>query len=219
MKKKVAVVHTSAVSLKVLNDLFATIIPEAEIFNIIDDSLLAEVKTAGHPTPFLIKRMCCYYQLAEESAADLIFNQCSSVGEAADIAALTISTPVLKVDEAMARKAVELGSRIAVVATVASTVAPSCRLVEKMAKEAGKAVEVKSCLVDGALEILMKEGPEKHNQMVIAKVEEAEKNADVIVLAQGSMIVLEPLLSHIKIPVLTSPRLGVEYARKLLALG
>ena len=48
-----------------------------------------------------------------------------------------IKTPVLKIDEAMAEEAVKLGRKIAVVATVASTVGPSSRLVKSKAKEAG----------------------------------------------------------------------------------
>lgn len=218
MKKKVAVIHTSLVSMEDIKRYFAEIIPEAELMNIVDDSLLEEVKTVGHITPFIIQRMCCYYQLADRSGVDLIFNQCSSVGEAADIAAQTIATPVLKVDEPMARKAVELGKRIGVIATVGSTMAPSCRLVERQAAILKKEIQIQKYLIDGALDVLMKEGPQKHNQMVISTVEEAAKTADVVVLAQGSMIALEPLLQHIEVPVLTSLKLGVECARQMLHL-
>ena len=165
--KKIAVIHTSLVSIQDLTKLFSELIPEAEIMNIIDDSLLREVKTVGHPTPFLIKRMCCYYQLAEQSGADLIFNQCSSVGEAADIAAKTVAVPVLKVDEPMAAKAVAMGTRIAVVATVGSTMGPSSRLVEREAAKIGKEIQLERVLIDGALDVLMTEGPEKHNAMVL----------------------------------------------------
>jgi Asp/Glu/hydantoin racemase len=117
----------------------------------------------------------------------------------------------------MAEKAVELGSRIAVLATVASTMAPSCRLIEKAAQRMGRKVEVIPCLVDGALEILMKEkNREKHNQLVREKIEAVQSEVDVIVLAQGSMIVLLPELQHIQKPVLTSPRLGVEKVKAVL---
>ena len=46
--------------------------------------------------------MCSYYKAAEEAGADLIFNQCSSVGEAADLASQLVSVPVVKVDTCMA---------------------------------------------------------------------------------------------------------------------
>ena len=216
--KKIAVIHTSLISMEDLKRLFKEIIPEAEVMHIVDDSLIQEVKTVGHPTPFVIKRMCCYYQIAEQSGVDLIFNQCSSVGEAADIAAKTVSTPVLKVDWPMAQKAVSMGTKIAVVATVGSTMGPSSRLVEHAAEVAGKPIEMHKYLVDGAMDVLMKEGPEAHNKLVYDTVVKAAAENDVVVLAQGSMLALEPMLKDIQTPVLTSPRLGVERAREMLGL-
>lgn len=215
--KKIYIIHTSLVSHQELQQLFKEIIPEAELFNIVDDSLLHDVKTHGSVNPKIIGRVCDYVRAAERNGADLIFSQCSSVGKAMDLAKQLVHVPVVKVDEAMAEKAVALGQRIGVVATVKSTMAPSSDLVRDKAREAGKDVEVVEYLVDGALDILMKENNrEKHNELVLASIRKAEEECDVIVLAQGSMTVLLPLLGEIKKPVLTSPRLGVEKARKVL---
>ena len=87
MGKKVAVVHTSLVSINELKALFAEILPDVTMYNIIDESLLAEVKANGGVTPGIQKRMNGYYVCADSLGVDLILNQCSSVGEAADIAA------------------------------------------------------------------------------------------------------------------------------------
>lgn len=215
--KKIYIIHTSLVSHQELQQLFKEIIPEAELFNIVDDSLLHDVKTHGSVNPKITGRVCDYVRAAEHNGADLIFSQCSSVGKAMDLAKQLVHVPVVKVDEAMAEKAVALGQRIGVVATVKSTMAPSSDLVRDKAREAGKEVEVVEYLVDGALDILMKENNrEKHNELVLASIKKAEEECDVIVLAQGSMTVLLPLLGDIKKPVLTSPRLGVEKARKVL---
>ena len=214
--KKITIIPTSLVSHAHLNKLFAEIIPEAKIHNIVDDSLLAEVSDNGHITPNIVNRMCKYFQSAEQIGSDLIFNQCSSVGEAAAIAAKTVSTPVLRVDEAMGEKAVQLGKRIAVVATVASTVEPSCNLVRQKAAEAGKDCEIVPYLVDGAMWALINEGQEKHNKLVKDTVVKAAEECDVIILAQGSMVVLLPELTDIKKPVFSSPELGVRKAREVL---
>lgn len=214
--KKITIIHTSLVSHGYLNRLFQEIIPEAKIQNIVDDSLLAEVSEAGYITPSIISRMCKYYQAAEQISSDLIFNQCSSVGEAADIAARTVSVPVLRVDEAMAEHAVTLGRRIAVVATVASTVEPSCALIRQKAACAGVEAEVVPYLVDGAMWALINEGQEKHNRMVKDAVLAAAAACDVVVLAQGSMVVLLPELANITKPVLSSPETGVRKARRML---
>ena len=217
--KKIAIVHTSFVSVEDLKQLFAEVIPEAKLVHIVDDSLLAEVMENGYATPNVFKRVCDYYVNASGLGVDAIFNQCSSVGEAADAAAKLISTPVLKVDEAMAEEAVKLGTKSAVVATVASTMGPSTRLVKAKAKEAGTDIEVIECLVDGALKVLMQEGDRaKHNQLVKEKMLSIQNEVDVFVLAQGSMVVLVPELDDIEKPVLTSPRLGVQKMRKVLGL-
>lgn len=215
--KKIYIIHTSLVSHNDLQELFHEIIPEAEVFNIVDDSLLHDVMKNGSVDEKITGRVCDYFLAAERNGADLIFNQCSSVGKAADIAKKLVSVPVVKVDEAMAEKAVSEGKKIGMIATVKSTMRPSCDLVFAKAEEMGKEVEVVEYLVDGALDILMKEkNREKHNELVLEMVRKAEKECDVILLAQGSMVVLLPLLKDISKPVYSSPRLGVEKARKVL---
>ena len=107
--KKMAIIHTSAVSLQDLTALCQEIMPEVEIINIIDDSLLAEVKRNTGITPAVISRMCRYVQSAESLGVDLIFNQCSSVGEAFAIASRCTAIPTLRVDEPMAEKGSESG--------------------------------------------------------------------------------------------------------------
>lgn len=216
-KKLIVVIHTSFVSVDDLKNFFTTIIPDALVHHIVDDSLLAEVMANGGITPFIVRRVCSYARFAEELGADLIFNQCSSVGEAVNVARHVVSVPITKVDEPMAEQAVALGTRIAVVATVASTMKPSVGLVYEAAAKAGKKVEVLKCLVDGALDVLMKEGnKEKHNQLVLEEIHRVATSCDVIVLAQGSMLVLLPHLKDIPVPVLTSPEAGVKRAAELL---
>ncbi|MBR4422441.1 MAG: Asp/Glu/hydantoin racemase [Erysipelotrichaceae bacterium] len=215
---KVVLIHTSPVSLNDLKALFKEIVPEVEMVNIIDDSLLDEVKKVGHINPAIISRMCAYVQVAKTLNPDLIFNQCSSVGEAFDIARTQADCKTLKIDEPMAERAVELGSKIGVVATVASTMAPSCNLVRRTAAEAGKDVEVNEYLVNGALDILMSGDVDRHNELVIEAIRKAEAENDVVVLAQGSMTAILPLLKDNVKPILTSPRLAVERVRKELGL-
>ena len=204
-KIRVGVVHTFLYSVEDLKAQFREQLPEAEMINIIDDSLLEEALANGAVTPAIISRMCDYYQNLQELGCVCALNQCSSVGEASDIAGKTVSMPIFKIDRPMARKAAELGEKIAVIATACSTVEPSSRLVESEAARLGRRVQVDRCFVEGAYECLLKTGDkQKHNEMVVAKVEEAAKDHDVIVLAQGSMYHLMPLLSHIQVPVLTS---------------
>ena len=217
--KKVVVVHTSTVSVDGIKELFDEIIPEATVHNIIDDSLLAEVMENNDITPAVQNRLTNYFKMAESIGADVILSQCSSVGKATENASNSIKIPVVKIDQAMMRKAVEMGSKIALVATVPSTLKPSSDLLYKCAEETGKKIELEQVLVDGALKVLIETGDkEKHNAMVLDKIQSIDGKFDVIVLAQGSMTRLIPFLENIKTPILTSPRLGVQNIREVLGL-
>lgn len=216
-KVRVGVVHTFLYSVEDLKGMFRKYLPGVEMINIIDDSLLEEALAHKGVTPHIVSRLCDYYTNMEELGCKCVLNQCSSVGEASDVASKLINIPIFKIDRPMAKKAAETGSRIAVIATAISTVEPSSRLVETEAAKLNKEVVVDRCFVEGAYSFLLKTGDkQKHNEMVIKKVEEAEVNHDVIVLAQGSMYHLIPHLQHITVPVLTSLETGVEQIREYL---
>lgn len=217
MKTKVGVIHTFLYSVEDLKKQFAHYLPDVEMVNIIDDSLLQEALANKGITNQIIRKICNYAVIAEQMGCSVILNQCSSVGEAADIAQKLVSIPIVKIDQPMAEEAVRLGSRVAVIATAISTIEPSSRLVERMGEKAGKQVTVSRCFADGAYDALLKENDrEKHNRIVIETIEKASEENDVIVLAQGSMYHLMPLLQHIKVPVLTSLETGVSQIADVL---
>jgi hypothetical protein len=59
---------------------------------------------------------------------------------------------------------------------------------------------------------------EKHDSILLEKIDELSGEVDVIVLAQLSMARLEDKVGKIKVAVLNIGRLGFEKARKLLGL-
>ncbi len=216
-KKTVFIIHTSRVSVDDLNRLFAELAPRVTVRNIIDDSLLPEVLANGGVTPGVCRRICTYAIQAESCGADLIFNQCSSVGEAADMAAKMVRVPLVKVDEKMAEFACQTGKQIGVIATLKTTLGPTVRLIQKVADRLDKKIEITQRLVEGAFDKLISGDRKTHNTMVITAIQELTKSVDVVVCAQGSMVALLPDLGKTRVPVLTSPRLGVEQAVEVLA--
>lgn len=220
MKKKVGVIHTFLYSVEALKELFAELIPEVEMINIIDDSLLKEVLANGGPTPAVVRRICNYAQELENLGCDVILNQCSSVGEAADIAQKLISIPYIKVDSPMACEAIRLGKKIGMVATAYTTLGPSVRLVETTIKELGSDAVVNECFADGAYDALLNEGNKaKHDEILMATIDKACAENDVVCLAQGSMISLLEKCKDKPVPVIHSFRSGVAQIRDILALG
>lgn len=216
MKKKVAVIQTFPYSLEDLKVLFKKYVPEVEMINIIDDSLLQEALDNKGVTNRAQQRYLMYALAAQAAGADIILNQCSSYTECVDWAAQAIDIPILKIDGPMAKKATELGKKIAVIITAVSSLETSCRLVESYGD---KDTVVTPCFVEGAYEALLIEGDKpKHDALVIAAVEKAAINNDVIAMAQGSMFKLLPQLDHIEKPVLASFESGVAQLRDALGL-
>ena len=211
--------HTTFATVDLLRGIFAEIMPDVRIVNVADDSLLADVRIAGGVTPSVTRRLIGYGVLAQASGADAIFNCCSSVGEAADLLARSVDIPVVKIDDAMASEAVQAAGRIAVMATVATTLGPTERLLHAKASQAGKKIETKTYLVEGAFDALMGGQKELHDSLVLAAIESAARENDAVVLAQGSMARLVPALSgRVNVPVFSSPRSGIEALKRALEL-
>lgn len=218
--KTVYAIHTGPVLVEVLRKLFPEMLPNVRLVNVVDDGLLAEVRAAGALTASVSRRILTYGLVAASSGADAIFNCCSSVGEAADMLSEVVDIPVVKIDERMASRAVELGARIAVMATLATTLDPTERLIHRKATETGRTVETRRYLADSAFDALLAGNAERHDEIVRKVVERAMDENDVVVLAQGSMARLVALVQeHSPTPVLSSPRLGIEALRERLGLG
>jgi Asp/Glu/hydantoin racemase len=218
--QKVVLIHTSFVFFdreRLLFELFDEILPDAERVNIVEDKMLAEVMASGSISPEVIRRMCHYVLAAEAMGANAIFNTCSSLGPAFDVAKQMVSVPAIKIDDAMADSAASQGKKIAVLATVPTTLAPTADLIIEKAKGKNKQIETKKVLAEGAFEILMRGEVERHDEMIAQKAQEAASWADTLVLAQCSMARLAPRLAkETDLPVLSSPRSGVTMVKQVL---
>ncbi|OMF30815.1 Asp/Glu/hydantoin racemase [Paenibacillus sp. FSL H8-0548] len=200
-----------------LKAVFQELLPDVRLVNIIDDSLIGDVVKAGHIPAGVTKRLTQYYANGEELGADVILNTCSSVGEVADAAKGKIGIPIVKIDEAMAAKAVAEYDKIAVLATLPSTLEPTMRLIRKKADLAGKEITLVDGLAAGAFDALVSGRPDEHDRILLETAKQVCEAADVLVLAQGSMARMEAVLREaIGKPVLSSPRLGVEQVKAVL---
>jgi len=216
---KITLIHTSLVTINMMTELFNKIIPESSLNHIVDDSILQEILEKEKITKDVLRRMLSYFVAAEKTGADVIFNVCSTVGEVASIASLIVNTPIVRIDERMAEKAVEQGTRIGVVATLISTIDPTCRLIENKAINMGKKINIKKILCRGAFDKLLAGDKEKHDQIVTDYVKKIADDVDIIVFSQSSMgRLVETIDKKLAKKILTSPRLSVLHTREILGL-
>ena len=217
-RKKLGLVHTSATLVPVFAQLCKEKLPNVDVFNIADDSLVKGIREAGSLTATIARRVANYLESAELAGADYIMVTCSSIGPAVEAGAKLMGVPVLRVDQPMADKAVATGNRIGVIATLSTTLEPTADLISRRAAIAGKQIQLASRLVDGAFEALMSGDGATHDAKVVAALKELSQQVDVIVLAQASMArVVDPLAASDKrVPILASPGIAVDYLATVL---
>ncbi len=189
---------------------------EIEVYEQQDPSILAEVREAGYVTAAPAARLIRMFMNAVTEGCDAILNVCSSVGEVADCvqdAAKYLGVPIVRIDEDMCREAVHRGTRVGVMATLPTTLAPTCGTVRRVAREMGKAVEITECLVDGAFGL----NQEEFRERMLACAKQIKDQVDVIVFAQGSMAYCEAYIAEKtgKV-VLSSPRFGAAALKEAL---
>ncbi len=214
-----AFVHTVLSLPPVFAALAEELVPDTELFHIVDESLLNVTRKTGALTAVTRRRVLGYLESAAEAGADLVLVTCSSIGPAVDAARDFVPVPVLRVDEPMADEAVRLGTRVGVIATLRTTLEPTAALVERRARAAGKDVDVVANVCDGAFEALQSGDRDRHDELVREGLREIVAGVDVVVLAQASMArVVDSLPEEERtVPILSSPRLGVTRAAELLS--
>jgi Asp/Glu/hydantoin racemase len=217
-KKRLGLVHTSATLVPVFAQLCKEKLPNVEVFNIVDDSLVKGIREAGSITPQISERVANYIKSAESAGADQILVTCSSIGPAVEAGAKLVSVPTLRVDQPMADKAVATGKKIGVVATLSTTLEPTADLILRRAAAAGKKIELTSKLCEGAFEALMGGDTAKHDSLVAAALKELSKQVDVIVLAQASMARVVDTLAPAdkRVPILASPEIAIDHLATIL---
>jgi aspartate/glutamate racemase len=209
------IVHTSFALVDLLNGLVKTQLPGVKVVNVVDDTLLSYARERG-VDDLLRRRMKNYFLSAADAGAQVILNACSSVGETVDAARPEVPVPILKIDEAMAAEAVRAGRRIAVLATVASTLGPTGRLLRAQAKALGREIEIDEALCDGAFDLLLAGKIDEHDRRVIEAVKKAAADHDVLVFAQASMSRLVPAVANqISVPLFASPELAMARLRQM----
>ena len=220
MPTKLALIHTSPSLTPMFQALCAAWLPGVEVFHMVDESLIRNTVAAGYLETATTRRVISQIDSAGRAGANAVLVTCSSIGEAVTTAAGLFDFPVIRVDDAMAEKAVNMGNRIGVLATLRTTLEPTRTLVHKMAQAMapGRQITVVDMLCDGAFDAVMAGDGPTHDAIVRAALLNLMTQVDVVVLAQASMArvlgAMEP--ASLIVPVLSSPELAVQRVAEVL---
>jgi len=217
MSKLLGLIHTAPSVIEPINKIVSETLPSVERMNIVDDMILKVIKKEGKLTPRICRIVANYVATAEEEGADAVLVTCSSISPCVEAARPLVSIPVFKIDDPMTDVAVQKAAKIGVVATLLSTLKPTKELLLQKARNNQKDIVIRTELCEGAFEAVSRGNTQEHDNLVLKGIRNIAKEVELIVLAQASMARLIPHLGdQIKIPILSSPKSGVEQIKKIL---
>ena len=211
MPARIALIHATDLAVEPINQAFAELYPEAQLSNILDDSLLSDLgANGGEVAPQLLDRLASLVRYGESAGADAVLLTCSSFGPAAAGFQQLVDVPFFRADDALIDAALQRGDRVGVVATVPSAVATAEEALASAAASAGRQIKVSSVLCAESFAALKSGDRELADRLVADAAAALAADCDVVILAQysmtGAVAKLPPAVAE---RVLSSPHQGV----------
>jgi hypothetical protein len=211
---RIALIHALKHSITPVEAAFARLWPEAQLANLLDDSLSADLARDGKLTPAMTGRFLTLARYAVDAGAQGILFTCSAFGPCIEACARALAPiPVLKPNEAMIEEAIARGSRIGLLASFA----PTLQSMPPEFAAASPAATLVPQLAEGAMAALDRGDAAGHDQAA-TRAATALRDCDVIALAQFSLARAAPMIAQATgRPVLTTPDSAVRKLRRVLA--
>ena len=201
---------------------FAAGWPEAATYNLLDDSLSADLAADGALTDGMVERFLTLGRYAAGSGSkgestDAILFTCSAFGPAIMRVKESLPIPVLRPNEAAFEAAVEAGTRIGLIVTFPASLPPLQAELEAIGEERGKRLTIIPAVAEGALAALQAGDGDNHDR-IVAETAASLPEVDALVLGQFSLAraakVIAPVEGRL---VLTTPDSAVAKLRTLLS--
>lgn len=212
MPAKIAFLHTASVHETTFSGLIADLAPDTELVHATHPEWLDEARQDGLGADLRARVADRLTALSVE--ADAVLCTCSTLGPVAD--SLSQTNPrILRIDRPlMARAAATPGTAI-VALCLESTRETTLALVDDAFAAAGRDSDRVLCVCADAWPFFESGDRDGFARTIADRVRRSHSDtpqAGCIVLAQASMACAEPLLTDTGLPILSSPRLGVEAA-------
>lgn len=216
-KPRIVLLHGTPVAVDPIQKSFAARWPEAEVVNLLDDSLSVDRAKDHDLTTRMFERFTELGGYARRIGADGVLVTCSAFGPAIERMAKELPVPVLKPNEAMFRAALTKGTKIGMLATFAPSVVTMTEEFDAFVRETGSKATLKTIVVDGAMDALRKGDAQTHNELVAARAPELA-GCDAIMLAHFSTSrAADKVGAAVPTPVLTAPDAAVDRLKALVS--
>lgn len=215
---RIVLLHATPVAIEPVNVAMASLWPEAEAVNLLDDGLTIDrAKEGPELSEELIERFVDFGRYAQRIGADGILITCSAFGPAIDRMVEELPLPILRPNEAMFREAIAAGGRIGMLATFAPAVATMEEEFRQFAAEAGAPATLDTVVVPDAIDRLRQGDADAHNRLV-AEAAPRFAGHDAVMLAHFSTSrAAECVRGEVDVPVLAAPEAAVLRMRTLVS--
>lgn len=186
---RIALIHALRDSIAPALAAFAGGWPEAEVHNLVDDSLSFDLAAAGALGPELTERFLALGRYAAAGAngrrAAAILFTCSAFGPAIAAVKAALPIPVLSPNEAAFEAALRCGPRVGLIVTFPPSLPALSAELEEMAAQRGLPLRLTGRVVEGALADLQAGRCSEHDRR-IAEAAAAMPPLDALLLGQFS---------------------------------
>jgi Asp/Glu/hydantoin racemase len=214
---RVVMIHAVAGSIHPAETAFRDEFPDAELVNVMDDSLLTDYGDSINSR--LRRRMSQLICYCAEHGADAVGLACSVYAPVVESARHLVDIPVLSSYEAVMDDAVSYGSRIGIIASVAATLRDSEYYLRQTAKQRGLTVDPQLLLDEDLMQLMKVDGQEEFRQRLSGAVRRMAPGLDAILLSQFSMATaLSDLREVTDLPLLSAPHSSARRFKQLLTV-
>ena len=216
MSTIIGVVHATRVAVSPIEAALERHWPEAEVVQLIDESLSRGLDEIGHLTPEINERVERLAAFAHRGGAEAILFSCSAFGPAIETVQARLPVPVLKPNQTMLDEALALGGRIQILSTFRPSGPSIRRELEALAAQRKLDLTIDDAYVPGALEALHSGETDTHDALIAQAAAEGPRT-DVILLAQFSMARARDAVSRrVDAKVLSSPVSAVLALKRMM---
>lgn len=216
MTARITVVSPMDLAMEIVGEAFAEIWPEAQVVNLLDESLYADFAGGKPQTEETGRRLSELLHYAADCGPDGMIFVGSVFGRWVEAARVDIDIPCLTSYEAMIEEAFTHGDRFGILTTAAGTLKCLVEDVDRYSKEHGLTCSITDHIEDAARPVILAGDIETHDRMVAAAAAKMT-DCDVLMLGQFSMGNAAKVIADVPgRPVLTAPQAGVRKLRRLL---
>lgn len=213
----VALISATRVAVPPVEEAFAQLFPEAQLWSILDDRLQQSADEAGGLTPALASRMHRLINHATTEGADAVLLTCSMYGGAIPSLDPAPSVPIQSADEAAFEGTLRAGhSSVVLLSSSKGALEDSEARFAAAARDAGAEVVVHGVVATGAFEAARSGDVESLAQTLAAAVSDAPPT-DAILLGQYSLAPAAARLAELTgCAVLAGPQRAAQSLRSAL---